>query len=98
MSPIVVETSPCSSQWKEIPGADSCTNGPAVAARLPRSPPSGLWAGRRGVGCVVNLSAGPVSLPGGAEVRLASGPLDGGRLPADTAVWLRIQGGPAVPG
>jgi alpha-glucosidase len=57
-----------------------------------------LGRGRRGVGCVVNLSAGPVSLPGGAEVRLASGPLDGGRLPADTAVWLRIQGGPAVPG
>jgi alpha-glucosidase len=47
---------------------------------------------------VVNLSAGPVSLPGGAEVRLASGPLDGGRLPADTAVWLRIRGGPAVSG
>ena len=26
----------------------------------------------------------PVSLPGRAEVLLASGPLDGGRLPADT--------------
>jgi glycosidase len=25
--------------------------------------------------------------------RAASGPLDGGRRPADTAVWLRIQGG-----
>ena len=48
--------------------------------------------------CVVNLSAGPVSLPGGAEVLLASGPLDGGRLPADTAVWLRIRRGPAVSG
>ena len=55
--------------------------------------------GRGGrVGCVVNLSADPVSLLGGAEVRLASGPLDGGRLPGDTAVWLRIRRGPAVSG
>ena len=36
--------------------------------------------------------------PAGAEVRLASGPLDGGRLPADMAVWLRIRRGPAVSG
>jgi alpha-glucosidase len=54
--------------------------------------------GGPGVGCLVNLSAVPVSLPDRAEVLLASGPLDGGMLPADTAVWLRIQGGPATAG
>jgi alpha-glucosidase len=38
--------------------------------------------------CVVNLSPAPVDLPPG-ELILASGELDGGRLPTDTAVWLR---------
>ena len=47
--------------------------------------------GGQGVTCLANLSADPVSLPAGAEVLLASGPLEGGRLPADTAVWLRIR-------
>jgi alpha-glucosidase len=41
-----------------------------------------------GFGCVVNLSAEPCELPDGARVLLASGPLDGGRVPPDTAVWL----------
>ncbi|MFC6884892.1 glycoside hydrolase family 13 protein [Actinomadura yumaensis] len=39
-----------------------------------------------GLTCVVNLGSRPVPVSG--EVRLASGPLDGGRLPPDTAVWL----------
>ena len=39
--------------------------------------------------CAVNLSAEPFPLPAHAEVLLASGPLDGDRLPADTAAWLR---------
>jgi hypothetical protein len=47
---------------------------------------------------MVNLSAGPVSLPDGAEVLLASGPLDGGRRPAGPAVRLRTRGGLAVSG
>ncbi len=38
--------------------------------------------------CVVNFGADPLVLPA-AEVLLASGPLDDGRLPADTAAWLR---------
>ncbi|WP_331481721.1 DUF3459 domain-containing protein, partial [Streptomyces rubrogriseus] len=39
---------------------------------------------------VVNLSAAPVELPAHSAVLLVSGPLDeAGRLPADTAVWLR---------
>jgi alpha-glucosidase len=44
------------------------------------------------VRCVVNLSAAPVPLPGHAAVLLASGPLDDGLLPPDTAAWLRIPG------
>jgi alpha-glucosidase len=46
---------------------------------------------RRGDGftCLVNLAAQPVNLPEGSTVLLASGPLDGGQLPPDTAVWLR---------
>jgi alpha-glucosidase len=45
-----------------------------------------------GVLCVANLSAAPVELPGHVAVLLASGPLAGGLLPADTAVWLRTAG------
>ncbi|HEY0636659.1 MAG TPA: glycoside hydrolase family 13 protein [Pseudonocardiaceae bacterium] len=41
-----------------------------------------------GFTCVVNLGASPVALPAGAEVLLASGPLTGSELPADTAAWL----------
>jgi alpha-glucosidase len=40
--------------------------------------------------CAVNLGSDPVPLPSYDEVLLASGPLDrDGRLPSDTAVWLR---------
>jgi alpha-glucosidase len=40
--------------------------------------------------CVVNLTGEAVELPGHTEVLLTSGPLaDGGRLPQDTAAWLR---------
>jgi alpha-glucosidase len=40
------------------------------------------------VRCVVNLGSEPIALPAG-EVLLASAPVRDGRLPADTAVWLR---------
>ncbi|MET7396581.1 glycoside hydrolase family 13 protein [Dactylosporangium sp. NPDC005572] len=43
-----------------------------------------------GFACIVNLAAHPVALPPHAAVLLASGPLDGGLLPGDTAVWLRL--------
>jgi alpha-glucosidase len=46
------------------------------------------FAREPGFACVVNLSAGPCALPEGASVLLASGPLDDGCLPPDTAVWL----------
>ncbi len=39
--------------------------------------------------CVVNFSPAPAPLPPDAEVLLASGPLDDGKLPSDTAAWLR---------
>ena len=41
-----------------------------------------------GLTCVVNLGAEPVHLPEHQQVCLASGPVDGGLLPTDTAVWL----------
>lgn len=52
--------------------------------------PSGCFAFRRspgGLACALNASAASVSLPPG-EVLLASGPLDGERLPPNTSVWL----------
>jgi alpha-glucosidase len=43
-----------------------------------------------GLLCMVNLSAAPVGLPPHARVLLTSGSLtEDGRLPQDTAVWLR---------
>jgi alpha-glucosidase len=43
--------------------------------------------------CVVNISAAPAPLPPDAEVLLASGELDDGKLPPDTAAWLRTGAG-----
>ena len=53
--------------------------------------PAGVLAFGRGAtfSCVVNFSAEPVPLPPHVEVLLTSAPLDSGRLPADTAAWLR---------
>lgn len=49
----------------------------------------GVLTFRRGeVTVVLNASDGPVDLPAG-EVVIASGLLDGARIPADTAAWLR---------
>ncbi|MEV8224795.1 glycoside hydrolase family 13 protein [Streptomyces sp. NPDC079167] len=45
-----------------------------------------------GLVCVVNLSTGAVGLPAHHARLLSSGPLDDeGRLPQDTAVWLRVR-------
>ena len=49
-----------------------------------------VFARDPGFCCAVNFSAGPVPLPAHEQVLLASGPLDGDRLPGDTAAWLRI--------
>jgi alpha-glucosidase len=40
--------------------------------------------------CVVNMSGSPLQLPDHRTCLLASGPLDGDRIPPDTAVWLRL--------
>ncbi|MEV6643771.1 glycoside hydrolase family 13 protein [Amycolatopsis sp. NPDC051371] len=52
----------------------------------------GVLGFRRGedFACLINFSAEPQPLPR-AEVLLSSGELSGGLLPADTAVWLRLQ-------
>ena len=39
--------------------------------------------------CVVNLGDEPAALPAHTDVLLASGPLEAGLLPRDTAAWLR---------
>ena len=43
--------------------------------------------------CLVNLSRLAVAVPAGATVLLASGRLDGDRVPPATSAWLRIGGG-----
>jgi alpha-glucosidase len=56
--------------------------------------PRGVLAFVRGsrFACVVNLSSASTELPSHDSVLLCSGPLDAGRLPPDTAVWLRCNG------
>ncbi|GAA0794308.1 alpha-glucosidase [Spirilliplanes yamanashiensis] len=53
------------------------------------SPPGALAYARGDVAVVVNMSGAPVPLPDHDTCLLASGPLDDGVLPPDTAVWLR---------
>ncbi|MGV9253457.1 glycoside hydrolase family 13 protein [Streptomyces sp. NPDC003697] len=55
--------------------------------------PEGVLAFTRagGATCVVNLAPAPATLPGHTHLLLTSGSLDDhGRLPQDTAAWLRI--------
>jgi alpha-glucosidase len=42
--------------------------------------------------CVVNFGPDPYPLPNGAEVLLASDELQGGAVPQDTTVWLKLLG------
>nr|WP_231915969.1 glycoside hydrolase family 13 protein [Microbacterium karelineae] len=42
------------------------------------------------VSVVANFGADPLALPDGAEVLVASGALDDGRVPYDTTVWARM--------
>ncbi|MGI8415707.1 MAG: glycoside hydrolase family 13 protein [Nakamurella sp.] len=53
--------------------------------------PANILAFSRGqqLRCLVNFGGPPYPLAVDADVLLASDPLDGGRLPPDTAVWLR---------
>ncbi|WP_371480165.1 glycoside hydrolase family 13 protein [Kitasatospora sp. NBC_00315] len=52
-----------------------------------------VLAFRRGadLSCVVNLAPEPVALPAHTAVLLASGPVEDGMLPSDTAVWLQLN-------
>ncbi|MCF1598042.1 glycoside hydrolase family 13 protein [Streptomyces muensis] len=54
--------------------------------------PEGVLAFGRDPGfvCVVNLSAEPYPLPAHTSVLLASGPVEGGTLAPDQAVWLTV--------
>ncbi|RMI36466.1 glycoside hydrolase family 13 protein [Streptomyces triticirhizae] len=56
------------------------------------SPPGALvFAREHRLVCAVNLAAEPLPLPPHETLLLSSGPLDdAGRLPQDTAVWLRV--------
>ncbi|GGQ86631.1 glycoside hydrolase family 13 protein [Couchioplanes azureus] len=59
---------------------------------LPTAPGTLAYA-RSDVAVVVNMSDAPVPLPEHDTRILASGPLDDGVLPPDTAVWLRLRAG-----
>ncbi|GAA2616723.1 glycoside hydrolase family 13 protein [Actinomadura fulvescens] len=50
-----------------------------------------VFARGTGFACAVNFSSEPMALPAHTTVLIASGPLAGGMLPADTAVWLRTS-------
>ena len=52
------------------------------------SPPRTLVFRRGDLLCAVNVDGELLALPEG-EVLLASGPLDDGRLPANTAAWIQ---------
>jgi alpha-glucosidase len=46
-----------------------------------------------GFGCLVNVSAGRVSLPDGAQLLLSSGPLTAeGAVGPDTTAWFATEG------
>jgi len=64
---------------------------PGVPSLRWRDASDGVLALDRGdaFGCVVNFTGADVSLEASADVLLASRALEGGRLPSDTAVWLR---------
>jgi alpha-glucosidase len=80
--------------WLPSPdGVLTCDREASVAVGTSAGSPAG-GSGRTvppgpGVRCVANLSPGPVPLPPHTAVLLASGPLDDGLLPPDTAAWLR---------
>ncbi|TDU88875.1 alpha-glucosidase [Kribbella voronezhensis] len=48
-----------------------------------------LFARDSGLKCITNLSPAPVDLPPHTDLLLASNPLENGRLPTDTAAWVR---------
>ncbi|MFE4648680.1 glycoside hydrolase family 13 protein [Streptomyces sp. NPDC056707] len=76
---------------RTAPGFGSSETPEEQLVWLPTEP--GVLAFTRGerLICIVNLTEEPVELPSHTEVLLISGPpADGGRLPQDTAAWLRV--------
>ncbi|MEV8516735.1 glycoside hydrolase family 13 protein [Dactylosporangium sp. NPDC051484] len=71
-------------------GEPGLCDGPFAWLDIPGAASSVLAFTRGDIGCVVNFGAEPVSLPQHSAVLLASGDLPDGRLPTDTAVWLRL--------
>lgn len=59
------------------------------------SKPEVLAFARGDVACVVNLGADAADLPAHDDILLSSGPLTDGKLPCDTAAWLRTSPPPA---
>jgi len=57
---------------------------------LPSAPGVLAFARDPGFVSVTNLSSTPVDLPDHQEILLASGQLEGDRLPPDTTAWLRV--------
>ena len=55
------------------------------------------FARGEGFACLVNFGHDPLELPAGADVLISSDELEGGVLPKDTTVWLRLAGDKAPP-
>ena len=68
-----------------------CRLGEGSLAWLPGLPDGVLGLRNGDVVVLVNVSGEPVEVPDGLDVVLASGGLDGGRLPRDTAVWAQAR-------
>ncbi|MCW2647397.1 MAG: alpha amylase catalytic region, partial [Pseudonocardiales bacterium] len=64
--------------------------GAGAFAWLPSDPEVLAFSRGDTFACVTNLGAGPADLPRGSTVLLASNPVEGGQLPQDTTVWLRL--------
>jgi alpha-glucosidase len=50
-----------------------------------------LFSRSPGFACAVNVSGSPYELPAHSEVLLASGPLQAGVLPSNTAAWITVS-------
>jgi alpha-glucosidase len=55
---------------------------------LERGPQRLVFRRQSGLICAVNFGPIPAGLPAG-DVLITSGPIDDGRLPTDTAAWIR---------
>jgi alpha-glucosidase len=64
-------------------------NGDGAFRWIPSSDSVLAFARGERFACIVNFGPGPVALPVGAHVLIASNELEGGELPQDTTVWLR---------